>query len=530
MGGCSSARSVTRPGFASEYASNAGTALQYSAGSATPGSCVSRNSGSTQCSVLSDLSHVISIIDDTHRLRDFYSVDRATLGVGSFSTVSKGRCRASKKECAIKTIAKTKVKNLKESKADYFQRITREITILRMLKHKNIVGLIDTFEDERTIRLVMELCTGGELSDRLIDTGKFTESQAATLMRQILQAVSFMHSNQVCHRDIKPDNILFESQVSIERSTLKLIDFGSARVFQMGQYMHTKAGSSYYVAPQVLFGKYDHSSDLWSCGVVMHIILCGYPPFTGETEEDVLAKVRKGVFAFDPKHWKKVSSDAQNLVSMLIKKNPQERYTVEAALKDSWICNKAPRSDNAVLDNVPALKHFQSGRKLKKAGFHRVAEQLTLEQIRGLDVIFRRLAGNGGANISTAQLKAGLNEVGLKELPGDIEEIVAEFDDESSDCGAVDYIKFLDKTFRKKQVLQETACWNLFNECDCGASGKLSYEDLAAALNSSTVLEAFGQEAVETALRKGPPAGDGDGRVSFDEFMLLLGSTREATL
>lgn len=496
----------------------------FTRGGFTPGSCRSRLSGSTQSSVTSDLTHVISTVDNTSRLRDFYSVERTTLGVGSFSTVSKGRSRASKQECAIKTISKSKVKNSKESKADYFERIKSEITILQMLGHKNIVKLIDTFEDERTIRLVMELCSGGELSDRLTDVAKFTESQIAGLMQQVFLAVSFMHSKQVCHRDIKPSNILFESsQVPIEQSNLKLIDFGSARVFQKGQYMHTKAGSSYYVAPQVLLGKYDHSSDLWSCGVVMHIILCGYPPFTGETEEDVLAKVRKGTFTFNEKHWKKVSGDAKNLVSMLIKKNPQERYTSERALNDCWICNRAPQGLPCLLDNVPALRKFQSGRKLKKAGFHVVAERLTLAQIRQLEDIFGRLAGNGNATITTAQLRAGLSEVGLKEMPGEIEDIVAEFESESADTEVMDYQKFVDKTLSKKQVIQETALWSIFNECDLSSTGKMSFEDLAMTLSSSSLLEAFGSQSIKEALLKGPPCSS-DGGISFDDFMCLLGS------
>jgi len=541
MGGCSSKSSVSIPAETEDFASKVTDSTMmpafsrrssgsmtpggFTPGSVTPRSCRSRLSGSTQSSVTSDLVHVISTVDNTSRLRDYYSVERTTLGVGSFSTVCKGRNRASKRECAIKTISKSKVKSSKESKADYFERIKREISILQMLEHKNIVTLLDAFEDERTIRLVMELCSGGELSDRLTDVAKFTESQVAGLMQQVFQAVNFMHSQQVCHRDIKPNNILFESrQVPIEQSTLKIIDFGSARVFQKGQYMHTKAGSSYYVSPQVLLGKYDHSSDLWSCGVVMHIILCGYPPFTGETEDDVLAKVRKGTFTFNAKHWKKVSKDAKNLVSMLIKKNPQERYTSERALNDSWICNKAPQALPCLLDNVPALRKFQSGRKLKKAGFHVIAEQLTLSQIRGLEDIFGRLAGSSNATINTAQLRAGLSEVGLKELPGEIEDIAAEFDSESADTGVIDYQKFVDKTLSKKQVMQETALWNIFNECELSSNGKMSFEDLAMALNSSSLLEAFGSECVEEALLKGPPCGSGDGGISFDDFMLLLGS------
>lgn len=180
-------------------------------------------------SVASDLVHVLSSVDNRGRIRDYYSVENTSLGVGSFSMVFKARSRRTKQQVAIKSISKAKAKILK---AEKFRAVKSEIAVLKMLDHRNIVKLVETFEDERTIRLVMELCDGGELSERLIDAGKFTEAQAATLMRQIFQAVRYMHSKQVCHRDIKPDNVLFDSRESIECSNLKIIDFGSARVFQ----------------------------------------------------------------------------------------------------------------------------------------------------------------------------------------------------------------------------------------------------------------------------------------------------------
>jgi calcium-dependent protein kinase len=169
----------------------------------------------------------------------------------------------------------------------------------------------------------MEICSGGELFDRIIETGHFTEVQAAIVMQQILRGIFYMHEIKLTHRDLKPENFLFQTKDPIEKCTLKIIDFGLSCKFSEGSVLTTKAGTPYYVAPQVLAGKYDQSADLWSCGVIMFVLLCGYPPFYGETDADVLTKVRLGNFTFNAADWKNVSEDAKNLIRMLLKMSPR---------------------------------------------------------------------------------------------------------------------------------------------------------------------------------------------------------------
>merc|ERR1711953_286592 len=144
-----------------------------------------------------------------------------------------------------------------------------------------------------------------------------TETQAAILMQQIIRAIYYMHENHVCHRDLKPENFIFMTKDPIEKSLLKIIDFGLSCSFKPDQVLTTKAGTPYYVAPQVLAGKYDHLSDLWSCGVIMYILLCGTPPFPGSTDLEILTKARQGQFSFDGDVWKHVSEDAKNLIRTL---------------------------------------------------------------------------------------------------------------------------------------------------------------------------------------------------------------------
>lgn len=173
----------------------------------------------------------------------------------------------------------------------------------------------------------MELCSGGELFDRIIGAGHFTEQQAAAIMQQMFRVVFYLHQQSIMHRDLKPENFLFvEPNQKIEKSTLKLIDFGLSCRFSPREFKGTKAGTPYYVSPQVLAGKYDKACDVWSCGVMMYVMLCGYPPFYGENDTDVLARVKLGTYTFVQQDWKDVSTDATELITKLLKKDATQRY------------------------------------------------------------------------------------------------------------------------------------------------------------------------------------------------------------
>ena len=247
-------------------------------------------------------------------------------------------------------------------------RFKQEIAIMKMMDHPNIIKLYETFEDHRNIYLVMELCAGGELFDRIIESGHFTEVQAATLMQQIVRAIYYMHENKVCHRDLKPENFLFTTKEPIEKNTLKIIDFGLSCIFEPNQVLTTKAGTPYYVAPQVLQGKYDELSDVWSCGVIMYVILCGYPPFFGETDAEVLSKVRLGNFSFNAADWKNVSEAAKDLIRRLLVVVPADRLTMDQMLEHPWLKEGVEALGSAALPTlVTELKATQAKRRMKAA-------------------------------------------------------------------------------------------------------------------------------------------------------------------
>jgi len=452
------------------------------------------------------------IIENTGKIADHYQLDKKKLGEGSYGSVSKATNISTKAIRAVKTISKAQMKNI--------ERFKQEIAIMKMMDHPNIIKLYESFEDIRNIYLVMELCAGGELFDRIIESGHFSEVQAAILMQQIIRAIYYMHENKIAHRDLKPENFLFMTKDPIEKNFLKIIDFGLSCKFMPDQALTTKAGTPYYVAPQVLAGKYDQQCDIWSCGVIMYVLLCGYPPFFGETDADVLAKVRLGNFNFNPADWKNVSDDAKSLIRWMLKMNPRDRYTAEQALNHEWIKNKAPRAQSVPLRSnfVDNLRGFQSQNKLKKAALHIIAGQLNEDEIKKLREAFTSLDKNGDGLLTHAELKDGLGKAGLKEIPPDLAAIMDGVDADGS--GVIDYTEFLAATLDRQQYMKEDVCWAAFRVFDRNGDGHISTQELKQVLQSSEVEDALGIKAIADLMVE--VDSNGDGMIDFEEFMTMM--------
>jgi calcium-dependent protein kinase len=168
------------------------------------------------------------------------------------------------------------------------------------IDHPNVIKLYEIFEDKRYIYLVMEMCSGGELFDRIYEKinehKTYTEKEAARIFKQMMTAICHCHSNKICHRDLKPENLLFLNKSDED---LKVIDFGLSRVFgEKDHIMHTKVGTAYYVSPEILKGDYDEKCDIWSSGVILYILLTGIPPFNGESDNDIYRKIAKKKFSY----------------------------------------------------------------------------------------------------------------------------------------------------------------------------------------------------------------------------------------
>lgn len=253
----------------------------------------------------------------------------AEIGRGGFSVVHEGTEReGARRKVAIKVIEKAK------QTEEQLKILHREIDIMRRLKHPNIVGLYDVYETKTTISLVLEYVAGGELYEQIVEKGSFTEDDAAAVLYQVLSATAYLHENGIAHRDLKPENILLSTQ---GKNTVKIADFGLSKDFVGDSVMSTCCGSPSYVAPEILEqGEYSNACDIWSIGVILYVLLSGYLPFYGNTQEELFDKILTASFSFNNKCWNDISDQAKDLVSKMLTLAPEDRPPAEECLKHPW--------------------------------------------------------------------------------------------------------------------------------------------------------------------------------------------------
>jgi len=277
------------------------------------------------------------------------------LGRGEFSTVVLGTDKKTKEKVAIKIIEKNEMDT---------SRLETEVMILKKVQHPNIIELKGFYDTTTKLYLIMELVTGGELFNRIVELGAYSEATAISVVKKLLDAVAYLHSQNIVHRDLKPTNLLLKSVD--DDSDVKIADFGLSKILGENALMQTACGTPIYVAPEVLAGEsYDREVDLWSIGVIMYILLCGFPPFfnDGTNVAMLFDQIMSGKFDFPDPYWTDISDDAKDLINKLLTVEPKDRPTAEEALKHPWI--KGGGSSKK-LDVQAKLKEFNSRRKKKK--------------------------------------------------------------------------------------------------------------------------------------------------------------------
>ncbi|RXN27476.1 calcium calmodulin-dependent kinase type 1D-like protein [Labeo rohita] len=247
-------------------------------------------------------------VDDIKEMFEFKEV----LGTGAFSEVVLAEERSTGKMFAVKCIPKKALKGKESS-------IENEIAVLRKIKHENIVALEDIYESSNHLYLIMQLVSGGELFDRIVEKGFYTEKDASTLIRQVLDAVNYLHSMGIVHRDLKPENLLYFNPQ--DGSKIMISDFGLSKMEGTGDVMSTACGTPGYVAPEVLAQKpYSKAVDCWSIGVIAYILLCGYPPFYDENDSKLFEQILKADYEFDAPYWDDISDSGMFTLGRVEKK------------------------------------------------------------------------------------------------------------------------------------------------------------------------------------------------------------------
>eukprot|EP01055_Gregarina_sp_Pseudo9_P005698 Gregarina_sp_Pseudo_9__5697@NODE_815_length_2174_cov_11_253396_g766_i0_p1_GENE_NODE_815_length_2174_cov_11_253396_g766_i0NODE_815_length_2174_cov_11_253396_g766_i0_p1_ORF_typecomplete_len604_score87_23Pkinase/PF00069_25/2e78Pkinase_Tyr/PF07714_17/1_1e43EFhand_7/PF13499_6/8_7e12EFhand_7/PF13499_6/1_7e16EFhand_8/PF13833_6/6_6e06EFhand_8/PF13833_6/1_7e05EFhand_8/PF13833_6/1_3e08EFhand_11/PF08976_11/2_8e05EFhand_11/PF08976_11/5_7e11EFhand_1/PF00036_32/4_2e03EFhand_1/PF00036_32/9_2e05EFhand_1/PF00036 len=487
------------------------------------GSAASESSGGGGRLSLHRSSIVKQEVLTGNSLSDLYDVQGSDLGKGSYGSVAKATDKRSGALRAVKTVFKPKIENV--------TRLKREILIMKSLDHPNIIRLFEVYEDEKHLYLIMELCTGGELFDRIIKSGHLSERYAATIMRQVFSAVAYCHSLNIMHRDLKPENLLFADPSPI--SPLKVIDWGFAAQCAKNHRFSSVVGTPYYVAPEVLYGNYNKLCDLWSAGVILYILLSGYPPFHGKDNREILEKVKTGNYNFDTRAWRRVSDYAKDLVRRLLTYDPRRRLTAQEALQHPWIqfynapavSGDSPLSNRLGNELINKFKLFRKANKMKQLALTAVAYQLSENDITTLHNLFSRIDKNSAGLLPKKVLESALKDMGVK-INDEIRTLIDEIDTDGN--GAIEYSEFIAACLDHKFYEQESVCKAAFRVFDLDGDGKISLEELHKVLAMNFVQQAFTREDIEAIIKEVDLNNDME--IDFDEFMRMMRGNQKKKL
>mmetsp|Transcript_21427 Transcript_21427/g.55882 ORF Transcript_21427/g.55882 Transcript_21427/m.55882 type:complete len:529 (-) Transcript_21427:189-1775(-) len=432
------------------------------------------------------------------------------LGRGQFGTTRLAVERSTQAQYACKSISKRKL-----TTAEDIEDVRREIQIMHHLAgHPNIVTLKEAFEDKHSVHLIMELCAGGELFDRIVARGHYSEKDAATLIRTMVKVVAHCHQLGVIHRDLKPENFLLAD--TKEDATLKATDFGLSVFFKGDDVYRDIVGSAYYVAPEVLRRHYSKEADIWSCGVILYILVCGVPPFWGDTEQQIFDSILKGRLDFSSDPWPTISLQAQDCIKRMLVQDPRKRATADEILQHEWMKENGVASDKP-LDSAIAsrIKKFANLNRLKKEALKVMAKNMAVEEVTGLRQLFKSIDTDGSGTITVEELRTTLKKQNKPVIEAELNELLHGADIDGD--GTIDYEEFLAATVHLSKLNKEENLRAAFEHFDKDSSGYITMDELKEALKQVQDMSVQNIEQILKEVDK-----DNNGKIDYDEFCTMM--------
>lgn len=441
-------------------------------------------------------------------VRDFYTFDRV-LGKGNFGVVHLVFDKKTKEPYACKSISKRKLVTPED-----IEDVRREVQILLHLAgHANVVQLFGAYEDKSYIHLVMECCAGGELFDRIADRGHFSEKAAADVMRTIVSVVNHCHTMNVIHRDLKPENFLLSSKG--EKAIIKATDFGLSRFFKEGDSMDEIVGSPFYVAPEVLQRRYGKEADIWSCGVILYILLCGWPPFHGESTQQIFKHIMSQPLDLKSDPWPKISDAAKDCVRRMLMRDPKKRLTAAQLLKHPWMKeNGAASTEEMTPEFLKRLTTFGKMNFMKKEALKVIARSLPNQELQGIKEMFKAIDEDGSGTITVDELREGLRKKGAELAWKEVEKIMDRIDINGNQ--KIDYEEFIAATIHLNKLGREELMMEAFQHFDTDNSGFITMEEL------TTAMKECGCDDVDVSAIISSADNNGDGQIDYEEFCMMM--------
>lgn len=459
----------------------------------------------------SSISNKVKLACNPHTvIHDEYEFIKV-LGHGQYGTVREAvRKSNTQSKFAIKSIVK---RDLNKHK----QILKRELEIMTILDHPNIIRLFETYEDELYLHLVLELCTGGDVCERIIERGNFDERQAANLIKQLMNAVNYMHINNITHRDLKAENFLY---VNKQSDDVKICDFGMS-IRNTRNKMKSIAGTPYYLAPEVIKGPYTKACDVWSLGVFMYFIITGRHPFKGADLESIYEKSSKGIVSINQENITNLSQQGKDFLRRMLEIKPAKRISLKDALKHPWI-QQAPESSTAVPEGVfKSLLEYKAKSKLWQEALKIVVKNLSNNQINSLRQAFISLDSSNSGFITASDLQESMKNYGFNLALEETEEIIKKCS--YIESGKINYSEFLVATLNKKALMYEEIMWEAFKIFDKKNSGKINVKDLKLALKEAGC--EFSEEEFQELIAEAKLDGNSD--IDFNNFKVVMSCFEE---
>lgn len=418
------------------------------------------------------------------------------------SSISNSGRKTIKKQYAMKMI------NMDRVSQEFYDELRNEIQILRSLDHPNIVKLYEIYDLEDQIFIFMECCSGGDLWTRC----PYVEDEALTIIEKLTLAIAHMHKVGITHRDLKMENILFESQS--RDAEIKIIDFGLSSKFRHGEYMHQGVGTVYTMAPEVLVGNYTNQADMWSLGVITYIVLSNRKPFNGRVGKQIVKKIMKGRYDFDNPIWNSVSTEAKNYIKSLLQIDPKMRMTADQAKESEWLRSYDSEGSldlEEIQDINKKIEVHGDSNLLKKLSLLVVAYQSSGLEVSKLRHAFSEYDVDHDGIISFEDFNTTLKKFGYDN--NEIKKLFQKMDVYQD--GKINYTEFIAATLEAQGQIEEDRIAEAFHRIDSDDTGKISKSNLKKflggdydSLRVSTLIEELDE--------------DKDGQICYDEFVHMF--------
>ena len=444
------------------------------------------------------------------------------LGEGSFASVYKVQNKFTDVICAMKVINKTFSCTIEDE-----NEILNEINILRTMDHPGILKIFEFYSSKQNYSIVTELCPGGELFQQIIDKGPFTERYSAYVMYQIFSAVNYCHKMHIVHRDLKPENILIVGKDREGLPTIKICDFGTSKMFEKGAVERKLVGSSYYIAPEVLKKHYNEKCDVWSCGVIMYILLSARPPFGGEDDNEIMERVSTGKYDLESPPFNKLSKNSIDLIKRLLTMDPEQRISAEQALNHPWFKEfKSQEIYNRINDTdtmktlVENLKKYKRTSIIQETALAYLVHHFPqIKDVVNSCKLFNQIDKSGDGKITKAELLRGLSERYKSDtLEADVEEIYKNLDMDNN--GYIGYEEFVRAAVSKEYFVRDNVLRFAFRYFDKDGSGEITFDEIEALFSQSISDKTKVHETLVNIIKEVDK--NNDGKINFDEFSKVM--------